>query len=121
MTWLYAINGKAMLVPDGGVEMQFSDLDSGESGRDESGFMHRIVKRYKVGAWSFRYDTLTKQEYGYMRSILPESGSFQFTYPDPDDPSQSKTVEAYLSQYGITWQSAKTGLYRNLKFDIVEC
>ena len=120
-SWLYTIDGKPLLLPDGGVQMSFQDLDSGESGRDESGFMHRIVKRHKVGTWSFQYDTLTQQEYAYMLSLLPKGGTFRFAYPDPLDPSQSKTTEAYLSQYGITWQSAKTGLYRNFKFDIIEC
>ncbi len=121
ISWLYTIDGKPLLVPDGGVQMQFSDLDSGESGRDESGYMHRIVKRSKVGSWSFQYESLTQAEYSYMQSILPGGGSFAFSYPDPKDPTQSKTTEAYLSQYGIIWQSAKTGLYRNLKFDIIEC
>ncbi len=121
ITWLYAIDGKPLLMPDAGVEMRFSDLDSGESGRDESGFMHRIVKRKRVATWSFAYDALSQQEYSYMLSILPEGGSFLFTYPDPENPAQSKTTEAYLSQYSITWQSAKTGLYRNFKFDIIQC
>ena len=120
-TWLYTIDGKPMLIPDAGVQMTFSDLVSGESGRDESGYMHRIVKRRKIGTWSFRYETMTQQEYAYMLSILPKGGSFRFAYPDPEDPAQSKSTEAYLSQYGITWQSAKTGLYRNFTFDIIEC
>jgi hypothetical protein len=101
--------------------MQFTDLDSDDSGRDESGFMHRLIKRHKVGAWSFQYGSLTQAEYSYMLSILPQGGTFTFTYPDPADPSQSKATTAYLSQYGITWHNARTGLYRNFKFDIIEC
>lgn len=121
VTWLYAIDGKPLLVPDEGVQMQFTDLDSDDSGRDESGFMHRLIKRHKVGAWSFQYGSLTQAEYSYMLSILPQGGTFTFTYPDPADPSQSKATTAYLSQYGITWHNARTGLYRNFKFDIIEC
>lgn len=121
VSWLYAIDEKPLLTPDAGVQMQFTDLDSDESGRDESGYMHRIVKRHKVGVWSFQYESLTQQAYSYMLSVLPSGGTFLFTYPDPCDPSHSKTVRAYLSKYGITWYSAKTGLYRNLKFDIIEC
>ena len=120
-TWLYAIDGKPLLVPDAGVQMQFTDLDSDDSGRDESGFMHRLIKRHKVGTWSFQYESLTQKAYSYMLSVLPQGGTFDFTYPDPRDPSQSKTTKAYLSQYGITWHSARTGLYRNFKFDIIEC
>lgn len=121
VSFLYAIDGKPLLVPDAGVQMQFTDIDSDESGRDESGYMHRMIKRHKVGSWSFQYESLTQQEYSYMQSILPSGGTFCFTYPDPSDPSQSKTAEAYLSQYGITWHSARTGLYRNFKFDIIQC
>lgn len=120
LTSLYLIDGKEMLTPDGDVQMQFTDLDSGESGRDEAGFMHRIVKRKKVAAWSFCYGVLTQMEYAYMQSILP-GDSFLFTYPDPADPAKAKTTRAYLSQYGITWRNARTGEYRNLKFDIIEC
>lgn len=118
---LYQINGKPMLAPDAGVEMSFEDLDSADSGRDESGFMHRVVLRHKVGVWSFSYSHLTKDEYAYMLSVLPQSGSFTFTYPMLSDNTKSETTTAYVSKYGIAWQSARTGEYRNLKFSIIEC
>ena len=121
LTELYQIDGKPMLAPDAGVQMSFSDLDSGDSGRDEAGFMHRIVKRRKVGVWSLSYSHLTQAEYGYMLSILPAGGSFTFRYPAPEDPSQGRETTAYLSKYGIVWHSARTGEFRNLKFDIIEC
>ena len=53
--------------------------------------------------------------------LLPQSGSFVFSYPDPLDPEQYKHTVAYLSRYSIVWQDAATGLYRNLKFSIIEC
>lgn len=120
LTWLYQIDGKPMLAPDCDVQMQFTDLDSGESGRDEAGYMHRIIKRRRVAAWSFCYSSLTQKEYAYMQEILP-GDSFLFTYPDPADPAKYKVTRAYISQYGITWRNASTGEYRNLKFDIIEC
>ena len=121
LTELYQINGKALLAPDAGVEMSFQDLDAAESGRDESGFMHRILLRSKVGVWNFCYSHLTRQEYGYLLSVMPEGESFTFTYPDPGDSSRLLTTTAYLSQYGVAWQNARTGEYRNLKFSIIEC
>ncbi len=121
ITWLYSINGKAMLPPDAGVQMEFADIMSFKSGVDEEGFMHRVVKRYKVGTWHFHYSTLTQQEYSYMLSLFDTGESFSFTYPDPNDPSQMKTTQAYIEKYGICWHSAKQGLYKNLKFDVVEC
>ena len=121
LTELYQINGKPLLAPDAGVEMSFQDLDAAESGRDESGFMHRIPVRSKVGVWNFSYSHLTEQEYGYLLQMMPEGASFQFTYPAPGDSSRQKTTTAYLSQYGVVWRNARTGDYRNLKFSIIEC
>lgn len=118
---LYQINGVSMLTPDQGVEMSFEDLDSADAGRDEAGYMHRAVVRYKVGVWNFVYSYLTQGEYTYMLSVLPKSGTFTFTYPDPINPNARKSCKAYLSGFGITWHSAKTNLYRNLKFSIIEC
>lgn len=118
---LYQIDGAAMLTPDAGVEMSFEDLDSADAGRDEAGYMHRAVVRYKVGVWNFVYSHLTQSEYAYMLSILPKKGTFTFTYPDPTEPGEAKTCTAYLSGFGITWHSARTNLYRNLKFSIIQC
>ena len=120
-TWLYAINGKAMLIPDAGVQTDFSDILSIQSGRDEAGYMHRVVKRSKVGSWRFTYSTLSQEGYQYMLGLLNAGDTFDFTYPDPTDPAQPKTVRAYIEKYGIGWYSARQGLYRNLKFDVVEC
>ena len=121
LTELYQIDGKSLLAPDAGVEMSFEDLDAAESGRDESGFMHRIVARSKVGVWNFNYSHLTGAEYAYLLSILPTGGNFAFIYPDPCDSSKPKQTTAYLSKYGVVWQNASTGEYRNLKFSIIEC
>lgn len=118
---LYLIDGKPLPLPDQGVEMSFEDLDHADAGRDESGYMHRMVVRYKVGRWDFCYSHLTQKTYGEILALLPKSGSFTFCYPDPADPAQQKKTQAYLSRYGIVWQNAATGLYRNLKFSVIEC
>ena len=44
-TNLFLINGKPMLAPDADVGVSYTDLDANDSGRDESGYMHRIVMR----------------------------------------------------------------------------
>lgn len=120
LTELYLLAGKPVLAPDAEVEMSFSDIDSADAGRDESGYMHRSVVRRKVGVWNFSYSHLTKDEYGYMLSVLPQTGSFPFTYPDPVT-GESSVTEAYLSNYSVLWQDQKTGLYKNLKFSVIEC
>lgn len=118
---LYQINGVPLLTPDADVVMNWEDLDSQDAGRDESGYMHRMVARHKVCTWEFNYSHLTQQEYSYMLQILNCPETFWFTYPDPEDPNYRQETEAYLSRYGITWHNAKTGHYRNLKFSIIEC
>lgn len=116
---LYTINGKPILTPEAGVQMEFCDM--GDQWRDEAGFLHRFVRRSRVGTWDFHYSTLTQEGYRYMLSIMPTGGDFTFTYPDPIDPAQPKTTRAYVEKYGISWYSARQGLYRNFKFRIVEC
>lgn len=121
LTELYKIDGKPILAPDADVEMSFEDLDHPQSGRDESGYMHRMVARRKVGVWNFVYSHLTRQEYAYMMSVLPEAGSFVFTHPSVADSAVPEQTRAYLSRYGIVWHSARTDSYRNLKFSIIQC
>ena len=121
LTELYKIDGQPMVAPDADVKMSFEDLDSAQSGRDQAGFMHRIVVRKKVGVWEFSYSVLTREEYNYMMSILPAGGSFQFTHPGRQDSAVQEQTTAYLSKYGITWHSAKTDSYRNLTFSVIEC
>ena len=42
------IDGKPVLVPDCDMVMEYTDLDSPETGRDDAGFMHRIILRQNV-------------------------------------------------------------------------
>lgn len=121
LTELYQIDGKRMLAPDADVEMSFEDLDASDSGRDESGVMHRIVVRHKVGVWNFHYSHLTQAEYAYMLSILPKAGCFVFTHPKLEDCTQTESCTAYLSGYSIIWHSTRTKDFRNLKFSIIAC
>lgn len=121
LTELFLINGKPMLVPDTEVGMSYEDLDSADSGRDESGVMHRIPVRYKVGSWSFSYSHLTEEEKQYMESLFPDSAEFHFTHPDRVDASVAVTSLAYRSKYSISWKNARTGLWNNYGFHIIAC
>ena len=67
-TDLFLINGKPMLVPDAEMQVNYEDLDDSDSGRDEAGFMHRHVLRYKVPVWTFSYQSLTEEEKQYMEN-----------------------------------------------------
>ena len=84
-TDLFKINGYPMLVPDEEVSVDYEDLDSSDSGRDESGYMHRISIRYKVGTWNFEYSYLTEEEKQYMENLFPDAATFQFQHPSRKD------------------------------------
>ena len=117
---LFKINGKDMFAPDMDVDMSFEDIDSADTGRDEAGKMHRVVVRYKVGTWSFVYTAITEEEYHYMESLFPDTGTFTFPHPGRLDTNTPVETECYRSKYSITWKNARTGKWRNYKFNIIE-
>lgn len=120
-TPIFTINGKPMLTPDQDLSVSYSDLDDSDSGRDESGVMHRAVLRYKIAKWDFVYSSLTEEEMQYMESLFPAAPTFTFGHPGRTDSSQQEQSECYRSEYGIAWRSARDGQWKNYKFSIVEC
>ena len=117
----FRVDGVPMPAPDQDVELQFSDLDASDAGRDESGVMHRIVVRYKVGTWSFEYASITEAEKRYLEELFGETPDFDFTHPDRLNAEKQVTCKAYRSKYSIDWHNARTGQWRNYKFNIIEC
>ena len=110
-----------MLAPDEKVGVSYEDLDDGTSGRDERGFMHRQVLRYKVPVWSFSYAHLTEEERQYMESLFPKAPTFTFTFPSEEDAAVPQEMQCYRSKYGISWKSAKNGLWMGYSFQIIGC
>lgn len=117
----FQINGVPMLAPDAAVTVSYSDLDASDSGRDESGFMHRIVVRHKVASWKFEYAHLTEEEKQYMESLFPESASFTFLHPSRQNADILEASACYRSKYDISWKNARTGLWSGYGFSIIEC
>lgn len=120
-TDLFTINGVPMLAPDAEVSVSYEDLDTSDSGRDESGVMHRVVARYKVASWGFNYSNLTEDEKQYMENLFPDAPSFTFGHPSRKDASVTEETICYRSKYGITWQNARTGHWSGYSFNIIEC
>ena len=120
-TYRFKVNGKPMLTPDADVGVSYADLDSDDSGRDEAGYMHRSVLRYKVATWSFVYSSLTEEEKQYIESLFGNTPDFEFTHPDRIHSDKLVTTRCYRSNYGISWRNAITGDWRNYKFNIIEC
>lgn len=110
----YLVDGTPILMPDQGISISRTDLDSEDSGRDESGVMHRIIVRPRVRTWSLSYSHLTKAEYDYMNDLLYGKPDFVFTV-------DGEEVQAYCSNDSISYWNAKTKEYKNLKFNIIEC
>lgn len=120
-TYDFLINGEPVLVPDAGVGFSYEDLDDESSGRDEGGFMHRFIVRTKVGNWAFTYSSLTEEEKNYMESLFGNSGTFQFTHPSRMDSAVSETHTCYRSRVSLSWYNSKAGLWKNYKFNIIQC
>lgn len=118
---LFTINGKPFLAPDANVSMSYEDIDGEESGRDEAGYMHRVVVRYKVGTWSFEFSHLTEEDKQYMESLFPDAPDFEFGHPSRLDATVQEVTTCYRSKYSISWYNARMGQWRNYKFNIIEC
>ena len=114
------INGKCMLAPEEKVQGSYEDLDDSDSGRDEAGYMHRRVLRYKMPVWSFSYDHLTEQERQYMEGLFPKAPTFTFTFPSEED-GTPRQMTCYRSKYAISWKSARSGLWMGYSFQIIPC
>ena len=115
----FLIDNRPILVPDEGMQINLEDLDSSESGRDESGVMHRIVLREKVRKYSLQYKTLDRDEYVYLMSLFSGKPTFQVETRDADGKSVKFT--AYCSKHGISLFNKRTGLYKNMTLNIIEC
>lgn len=115
----YCIDGQPIPVPDADLEMSASDLDSPDSGRDESGVMHRFRVRERVRTWGFHYDLLTRQEYLYLKELMEGKTVFRFSYPGSGGVQES--CLAYCAKVGYAVCDLNRGIYRNLKFNIIEC
>ena len=99
----------------------YTDLDADDTGRDEMGYMHRIVARYKVGTWPFMYSTLTAEEKRYMESLFEDAPDFEFTHPDRLDATKRVPPRAYRPTYKTPGLKAKLGLWKTYGFNIIEC
>lgn len=115
----FLIDGQPILVPDEDVTVSYEDLDSSESGRDESGFMHRIVLREGLRKIPLSYGFLKAEEYLYMEDLFRGKTAFEVELVDSN--GDSSVFMAYRSKHSITIRNTRTGLYTNYNFNIIEC
>ena len=107
------INGNPLPCPDADVIISKNDLDSDDTGRDESGYMHRLRLRHAVKTWEFPYKFLSAADYDYICSLVSDS---EFSV----DFWGVKTT-AYCSNNSVTLRNAVTGDYRDFTLKIIEC
>ena len=111
---VFLVDGSPILTPDEGVELRFQDLDAASAGRDEGGFMHRFVVRSRVRSWSFTYSLLTGEELAYLRSLFAGKATFRFAFDGGE-------TTAYCSGEEVRLYDRNRGVYKGLKFDVIEC
>lgn len=115
----FLIDDTPMLTPDAGIDVKSTDMEHGSSGTDESGVMHRILRRSNVKTWAFSYAILTAEEYAYMVGLLRGKAHFRFTFVN--DEGEKETVTAYCKETSASYWSRRRGLYKNLQFTVIQC
>lgn len=113
------IDEKPILVPDCDIAIECTDLDDADSGRDETGVMHRIVLREGVKTIQLSYTSLTMENYRYMESLFKGKPEFVVDYRDEN--GEVTQFTAYRAKHGIVIRDAKRGLCKNYKFSLIEC
>ena len=111
---LYAVDGVPLLTPDAGVELTVSDIDSAAAGRDAAGYLHRSVLRSGIRTWGFTYSTLTAEEARYMLNLFAGKPTFIFTW-------EGGTAECYCAKQELTLYDRQKGIYKGLKFTVIQC
>lgn len=119
-TNLFKIDGMPMVVPDHGVPFSYEDIDSADTGRDETGRMHRDVVLFKVGKWAFSYTEISLEDYTYLESLFGNKSSFTFTRPSRTNPAVSESTECYRSKYSMNAENLAKQKWVSYVFDIIE-
>ena len=123
-TSLLQIDGKQLPEPTQAADVQFSDIESSDSGSDEMGVYHREVLRFGVLTCTLTYDYLDNADCAYLLELLQNKTTFQFTCPAASsaaDVTQTTTRTCYCSNYGAALQRLKAGVWRDMTLEIKEC
>ena len=111
---LYQVDGQPLLTPDAGVDLTVSDIDSAAAGRDAAGYLHRAVLRSGMRTWGFTYSTLTAEEVQYMLNLFAGKPTFRFTW-------EGGVTQCYCAKQELTLYDRQKGIYKGLKFSIIQC
>ncbi len=114
----FKIDKKPILAPDQDLVISEQDLDAEGSGRDELGYMHRILLRERVGRWSLNYSTLSEKEYDYMNGLFEGKPEFDLEIRRGSQKIQTK---GYCSSLKASLHDGVKGIYKKVSFTIIEC
>lgn len=107
----YKLGGKALPVPDGEVVLRKTDLEAPESGRDESGWLHRSVLRQGLGRWEFSWSRVTGEEYAYLAGLL--------TAPVLQLTEDGTQLDVFCREFSARRQ--REGLYGSVRLILEQC
>ena len=89
--------------------------EEGFGARDGSSeAMRRAVLRRGVRTWGFAYGVLTAQERAYLLSLFAGKDTFTFE-------SDEGSCTAYCARGEIRLWNRPQGVYKGMKFNIIEC
>lgn len=117
--YCHFIDNSPMLTPDVDIEITYEDREAPGSGYDEAGFYHRIIEHYNKRKWRFKYAVLTEEEFRYVHWLIKNKATFIFSFCNEDN--RPEDVRAYCKPISVAYQSKRSGLYKNLTLEIIEC
>ena len=122
----FAINGvrlDGVLLPQiahKGATFSVQDIDSAETGRNQSGDMIRERVAVKI-KWQLTFPPLSRAMMSALLNAMSEP-EFDFTYPDPFKASGTTTKRFYVGDRTVPVYSTAKGLplWENVSFSVVE-
>ncbi len=116
-----ALDGNTLPEPaHGGAVFSVQDIDSAETGRNQSGEMMRDRVATKI-KWQLTFPPLNRVLCANLLNAL--SGvTFNFTYPDPFLTSGTTTKTCYVGDRTTPIYSTASGMpmWENISFSIIE-
>lgn len=114
----WKIDGVDVPTPNADVVCSESDLDGEGSGRDELGFMHRIVIRSRVKKWSFRYSAINEEKYNAIKEIFKGKSDFLLEFFENGE--KVEETRAYCSGIQYSIHNIVNKIYKGVSFDLIE-
>lgn len=114
----WKIDGIELPTPNADVVCSESDLDAEGSGRDELGYMHRIVLRHRVKKWSFVYGTINEQRYETIKNIFDGKADFLLEFFENGE--KKSETRAYSSGIQYSLHNIVKKIYKGVSFDLIE-